>query len=112
MAPVHLERSVPAFTLPPTACSGHQSFSNNRSLNDLVGNIVHSFILVPYHGWRISHRTHHGNHGHVENDHSWHPLTEQQYKQLVSSWLGEGGAMGKRGLVSAPDRQLAACAHS
>jgi hypothetical protein len=35
---------------------GHQSFSNNRSLNDLVGNIVHSSILVPYHPWRISHR--------------------------------------------------------
>ncbi len=30
--------------------SGHQSFSNNRSLNDLVGNIVHSSIMVPYHG--------------------------------------------------------------
>ncbi|KAF3499397.1 hypothetical protein F2Q69_00041621 [Brassica cretica] len=22
-------------------------------------------ILVPYHGWRISHRTHHQNHGHM-----------------------------------------------
>jgi fatty acid desaturase len=36
--------------------SGHQSFSNNKTLNDFVGNIVHSSILVPYHGWRISHR--------------------------------------------------------
>jgi hypothetical protein len=36
--------------------SGHQSFSNNRHLNDLVGNITHSSIMVPYHGeqtiWR------------------------------------------------------------
>lgn len=23
---------------------------------------------------RISHRTHHQNHGHVENDESWHPV--------------------------------------
>ena len=54
---------------------GHQSFSANKALNDFVGNIVHSSIMVPYHGWRISHRTHHANHGHVENDESWHPTT-------------------------------------
>lgn len=63
--------------------SGHQSFSNNRALNDLVGNIVHSSILVPYHGWRVSHRTHHANHGHVENDESWHPVTKKLYDQMV-----------------------------
>jgi hypothetical protein len=34
-------------------------------------------------GWRISHRTHHGNHGHVENDESWYPFTESQYKTAV-----------------------------
>jgi hypothetical protein len=31
-------------------CSGHQSFSNNRHLNDLVGHLTHSSIMVPYHG--------------------------------------------------------------
>ncbi|XP_076945773.1 omega-3 fatty acid desaturase, endoplasmic reticulum-like [Bidens hawaiensis] len=48
----------------------------------MVGHILHSSILVPYHGWRISHRTHHQNHGHVENDESWVPLTEKTYKTL------------------------------
>jgi omega-3 fatty acid desaturase (delta-15 desaturase) len=62
--------------------AGHQSFSANRALNDFVGNVVHSTILVPYHGWRISHRTHHANHGHVENDESWHPVGESQYRAL------------------------------
>jgi omega-3 fatty acid desaturase (delta-15 desaturase) len=61
---------------------GHQSFSNSRKLNDFVGNIVHSFILVPYHQWRISHRKHHGNHGHVENDESWTPMTKTTYDGL------------------------------
>lgn len=65
--------------------SGHQSFSNNKSLNDLVGNIVHSSILVPYHGWRVSHRSHHGNHGHVENDESWHPVSKRLYEKMVRS---------------------------
>ncbi|XP_072075967.1 omega-3 fatty acid desaturase, chloroplastic isoform X2 [Arachis hypogaea] len=61
---------------------GHGSFSNNPKLNSVVGHLLHSSILVPYHGWRISHRTHHQNHGHVENDESWHPLPEKIFKSL------------------------------
>ncbi|KMT18193.1 hypothetical protein BVRB_2g023650 [Beta vulgaris subsp. vulgaris] len=61
---------------------GHGSFSNNPKLNSVVGHLLHSFILVPYNGWRISHRTHHQNHGHVENDESWHPLSEKMYNSL------------------------------
>lgn len=60
---------------------GHQSFSGSRKLNDFVGNIVHSSILVPYHGWRMSHRWHHAHHGHVEDDESWHPHSQEKYEQ-------------------------------
>lgn len=31
--------------------SGHGSFSDNPELNNLVGHVLHSAILVPYHGW-------------------------------------------------------------
>ncbi|PNH06305.1 Omega-3 fatty acid desaturase, chloroplastic [Tetrabaena socialis] len=68
---------------------GHQSFSNNKTLNDFVGHLAHASILVPYHGWRISHRTHHANHGHVENDESWHPVTKTLYDKL-DSWARVG----------------------
>nr|CAD1817554.1 unnamed protein product [Ananas comosus var. bracteatus] len=61
---------------------GHGSFSNNATLNSVVGHLLHTFILVPYNGWRISHRTHHQNHGHVERDESWHPLSEKTYRGL------------------------------
>eukprot|EP00747_Dinoflagellata_sp_TGD_P209748 gnl/TRDRNA2_/TRDRNA2_83122_c0_seq1.p1 gnl/TRDRNA2_/TRDRNA2_83122_c0~~gnl/TRDRNA2_/TRDRNA2_83122_c0_seq1.p1 ORF type:complete len:549 (-),score=71.51 gnl/TRDRNA2_/TRDRNA2_83122_c0_seq1:69-1715(-) len=61
---------------------GHQSFSKSKRLNDIVGNVVHSFILVPYHQWRISHRKHHSNHGHVENDESWTPISKSTYDEL------------------------------
>ncbi|KAH9296852.1 hypothetical protein KI387_028534, partial [Taxus chinensis] len=61
---------------------GHGSFSDNKQLNSLIGHLTHSFILVPYNGWRISHRTHHQNHGHVEKDESWHPVSEKMYKNL------------------------------
>lgn len=71
---------------------GHQSFSNNRTLNDLVGNITHASILVPYHGWRISHRTHHANHGHVENDESWHPVSKSLYERMEP--LAKAGRLG------------------
>ena len=38
---------------------GHGSFSSSPLLNGVVGNILHSFILVPYESWRLSHRHHH-----------------------------------------------------
>eukprot|EP00879_Flechtneria_rotunda_P020123 GHRR01021163.1.p1 GENE.GHRR01021163.1~~GHRR01021163.1.p1 ORF type:complete len:384 (+),score=68.40 GHRR01021163.1:70-1221(+) len=68
---------------------GHGSFSDSRLLNDFVGHALHSFILVPYHGWRLSHKKHHGNHGHVDNDESWHPITKSQYEEL--HWMGRLG---------------------
>ncbi|KAK2640934.1 hypothetical protein Ddye_022697 [Dipteronia dyeriana] len=61
---------------------GHGSFSDSPRLNSIVGHILHSSILVPYNGWRISHRTHHQNHGNVENDESWVPLPEKIYNKL------------------------------
>lgn len=32
-------------------CSGHGSFSNDPKLNSVAGHLLHSSILVPYHGW-------------------------------------------------------------
>lgn len=32
---------------------GHGSFSNNHKLNSVAGHILHSSILVPYHGWFV-----------------------------------------------------------
>ncbi|GAB4825998.1 sn-2 acyl-lipid omega-3 desaturase (ferredoxin), chloroplastic [Ancistrocladus abbreviatus] len=61
---------------------GHGSFCDDQTLNSVVGHLLHSSILVPYHGWRISHRTHHQNHGHVDNDESWHPWPEKLYRSV------------------------------
>jgi omega-6 fatty acid desaturase (delta-12 desaturase) len=38
---------------------GHQAFSDSTTLNNTVGWFLHSFLLVPYHSWRISHANHH-----------------------------------------------------
>jgi acyl-lipid omega-3 desaturase len=61
---------------------GHQSFSKHKWLNDLIGHLSHTPILVPYHGWRISHRTHHKNTGNIDNDESWYPVSESEYEEM------------------------------
>lgn len=61
---------------------GHGSFSKYKWLNNLVGHLAHTPILVPFHGWRISHRTHHANTGHLDNDESWYPVNESKYNEM------------------------------
>lgn len=61
---------------------GHGSFSRYRWFNYLIGHLCHTPILVPFHGWRISHRTHHANTGNIDTDESWYPVTESQYRQM------------------------------
>ncbi len=63
---------------------GHRSFSKHLWLNNLIGHLSHTPILVPFHGWRISHRTHHANTGNIETDESWYPVTEAKYNDM--SW--------------------------
>jgi omega-6 fatty acid desaturase (delta-12 desaturase) len=54
---------------------GHQAFSSYRWVNNTVGTIFHSLLLVPYHPWRISHGLHHSNTGSMENDEVFVPPT-------------------------------------
>ena len=61
---------------------GHRSFSRYKWVNDFIGHLTHTPILVPFHSWRISHRTHHKNTGNVDTDESWHPISESDYRNL------------------------------
>ncbi len=61
---------------------GHGSFSRVKWLNNLIGHLSHTPILVPYHGWRISHRTHHANTGNIDTDESWYPVSESYYDKM------------------------------
>jgi len=47
---------------------GHGAFSKYAWLNDLVGLVIHSCLLVPYFSWKHSHRRHHSNTGSVAKD--------------------------------------------
>ncbi len=61
---------------------GHRSFSRQKWVNDLIGHLTHTPILVPFHSWRISHRTHHKNTGNIDTDESWYPISESDYREL------------------------------
>nr|AAL93620.1 fatty acid desaturase 2 [Olea europaea subsp. europaea]UUT07146.1 delta-12 fatty acid desaturase 2 [Olea europaea] len=47
---------------------GHHAFSDYQWLDDTVGLILHSSLLVPYFSWKYSHRRHHSNTGSLERD--------------------------------------------
>jgi omega-6 fatty acid desaturase / acyl-lipid omega-6 desaturase (Delta-12 desaturase) len=54
---------------------GHQAFSSSRKLNDFVGWVLHSSLLVPYFSWQISHGKHHKATGHLNKDMVFVPKT-------------------------------------
>lgn len=58
---------------------GHQSFSASEFVNNTVGTIFHSLLLVPYHSWRITHGLHHNNTGSCENDEVFAPAKRSDF---------------------------------
>lgn len=70
---------------------GHQAFSNSRTLNDITGWVLHSFLLVPYFSWKLTHKQHHALHGNLAKDMQFVPKSRDQYglqtgKSAHSRW--------------------------
>ena len=42
---------------------GHQSFTANRRVNDIIGQVCSYFSFIPYRYWSKSHNFHHGHNG-------------------------------------------------
>ncbi|KAL6753156.1 microsomal delta-12 fatty acid desaturase [Haematococcus lacustris] len=53
---------------------GHGAFSDTAWINDGVGLVFHSLLLVPYFSWKHSHRRHHQNTGSVDKDEVFVPI--------------------------------------
>ncbi|KAF1982175.1 hypothetical protein K402DRAFT_340955 [Aulographum hederae CBS 113979] len=68
---------------------GHQSFSPSKTLNDTVGFICHSSLLVPYFSWKISHGKHHKATGHLERDMVFVPKTREEYGSRIGKLAHE-----------------------
>jgi len=68
---------------------GHQSFSTSKVLNDTVGWVCHSALLVPYFSWKISHGKHHKATGHMERDMVFVPKTRQDRAGRIGKMVHE-----------------------
>ena len=66
---------------------GHQAFSPHRVVNDTVGWILHSLLLVPYFSWKISHGKHHKATAHMERDMVFVPRDRSKFAAKVRGKL-------------------------
>ncbi|EAW08796.1 oleate delta-12 desaturase [Aspergillus clavatus NRRL 1] len=57
---------------------GHGAFSRYPRINDFIGWAAHSFLLVPYFSWKITHARHHRYTGHMDRDTVFVPWTADQ----------------------------------
>jgi len=88
---------------------GHGAFSKNKKLNWTMGLIMHSFLLVPFHSWRLSHSQHHKATGNMDKDTAFVPHSRQ-------SWLETNfGSKAKENMVEfaelAEDSPIAVLIH-
>ncbi|KAK4355029.1 hypothetical protein RND71_027223 [Anisodus tanguticus] len=70
---------------------GHHAFSVYQWVDDTVGFILHSALLVPYFSWKYSHRLHHSNTNSLERDEVHVPKTKSKlgwYSKYLNTPLG------------------------
>merc|ERR1712176_1381896 len=76
---------------------GHGAFSKDRRIQDTVGYIIHSLMLVPYYSWQRSHAVHHRycNHMELGETHVPEPMKDKTSPSIKArSWLVE--KLGKK----------------
>ena len=62
---------------------GHGAFSKSKRLNWTMGLIMHSFLLVPFHSWRLSHSQHHKATGNMDKDTAFVPHTRDSWVKSI-----------------------------
>jgi omega-6 fatty acid desaturase (delta-12 desaturase) len=87
---------------------GHGAFSKDKKLQDAVGYILHSLLLVPYYSWQRSHAVHHQFTNHMELGETHVPEgmaseDEGSYaaRQFLISALGEQNGVRAWGAIQA-----------
>lgn len=83
---------------------GHGAFSPNKKLQDAIGFILHSALLVPYFSWQRSHAVHHQYTNHMElgETHVPEELSENgsyQTRQKIIDQFGDENGMKIWGFI-------------
>jgi len=60
----------------------HQSFTNNRLVNEIVGTVCMMPLLFPYNAWELTHNHHHATANNLEKDHLWRPLRREDVNKM------------------------------
>jgi omega-6 fatty acid desaturase (delta-12 desaturase) len=58
---------------------GHGALSKSKAVNNAIGLLNHSLLLVPYHSWRFTHSQHHKATNNIERDIAFVPDTKDVY---------------------------------
>eukprot|EP00899_Mesostigma_viride_P000822 jgi/Mesvir1/10740/Mv13812-RA.1 len=74
---------------------GHGAFSPYNAVNNIVGLVLHSALMVPFFSWKYSHRRHHSNTGSLEKDEVFVPPTRKDgsISELEYLWLQSPGGV-------------------
>lgn len=59
--------------------AGHGTLFASSALNNIVGFVLHSFLLIPYYAWRQTHHAHHKATGWIERDENYIPHYRRDY---------------------------------
>jgi len=62
---------------------GHGGFSASKRLNNAVGFVLHSALLVPYYSWQFSHAKHHSRTNHLMDGESHNPDTWEDFEDML-----------------------------
>ena len=76
---------------------GHGGFSASQLVNDCVGMVLHSALLVPYFAWQYSHAKHHSKTNHLMDGETHNPNSKDDVEE--AGYVTLAHAVGEEGFV-------------
>jgi len=76
---------------------GHGGFSASQFVNDCVGLVLHSVLLVPYYSWQYSHAKHHAKTNHLMDGETHNPNTQAEIEE--AGYVALFHAIGEEGFA-------------